>query len=189
MTDSTRRTNEFADRLAGLNDPSMGDERERDIILRAYALTATVGTYASICVGILFALIGAGLWSLLPVLANGLTGVVAAGYCKREGVDLNRATLRTTGRRFAVTMTIGAVLALFLVAVLAYHMQTGQPVIDVGLGGWPTGTTGSSTATGGVIGGIIGGAAVIVFMAIRRRRQQVLDLRDRESAWDAPDEN
>jgi ABC-type antimicrobial peptide transport system permease subunit len=86
VSDKKNRPNAFADRIAGFDDPSMGDERERDIILRAYTFGAVVSTYVFFALALIFAVLGAGLWSALIVLASGVSGVaisvvLQAGEC------------------------------------------------------------------------------------------------------------
>ncbi|WP_205683404.1 hypothetical protein [Brevibacterium sp. S111] len=87
ISNKKHRGNELADKIAGFNDPSMGDERERDVILRAYTLGAVVSTYVFFALGLIFAVLGAGVWSAFIILGSIATSSVVSGYCKRENVD------------------------------------------------------------------------------------------------------
>lgn len=187
-SDQHHPVNRFADRLAGLNDPSMGsDEREREVTLRAYTVASTISLYLVIAVGLLFALIGAAWWSMIPILSSGIFGAVAAEYARQEGVDLYRAGGRIAGRRFVVTEAISGVLALCWVAALAFHLGTGHPVFQVGLGTVPA--SGGSTGLSTFLGGVCGAGLVIIGMMVRRRRQRTRDEQERTADLDAPDED
>lgn len=186
--DSPRTRNDFLDRMAGLNDPSMGDERERDIVLRAYTVAAVAGVYLLGGLGLVFALIGAGLWSALIIGSSGLIGVVAAVYARREGVNLGAAVERADRRRFIACSVAGAVMAMAWLAALVFHALAGHPVFSVGLGGAPIAADNSS-ALGALCGGVVGGGAVIAVMAITRKYRRARDERERLQALNAPDED
>lgn len=79
-TRKAAKPNALADRIAGFNDPSMGDERERDVILRAYTFGAVVSIYVFYILGVLFAVIGAGLWTVPLILGTGVIGVAVSSY-------------------------------------------------------------------------------------------------------------
>src|SRR5699024_7042513 len=112
------RTNKLADRIAGFDDPSMGDERERDVILRAYTFGAALSTYVFFTLGLVFAVIGAGLWTALIVLASGVLGAAVSIYCRRENVDFSMAMARVSPRRLLVSNIVGAVFAIAWVAAI-----------------------------------------------------------------------
>src|SRR5699024_1975583 len=147
------RSNELADRIAGFDDPSMGDEREREVILRAYTFGSIVSTYAFFALGLIFAVIGGGMWTALIVIASGASGVAISAYCKRENVDFSLAMARTAPRRLLTAYLIGAVFAIAWVAAIVFHMSVGHPLIDVGLGGDLGEVTSSSSI---VIGAAVG---------------------------------
>ena len=174
------RFTEIADSISGVRDPSMGDERERDVILRAYTFSSVVATYAAFAVAILLAVIGVGLWSVLVVLAAGLTGWGAIWYCARNDVDLPAMTERTTGRRRRVTYSSMAVLSVLWVAALLFHVLTGAPLVPVDLGFPGPSDNGFATVAGALVGGAGGIAAVIVAFkltsrSIRKREQAAED--------------
>ncbi|WP_169251241.1 hypothetical protein [Brevibacterium sp. 'Marine'] len=168
VSDRKNRPNAFADRIAGINDPSMGDERERDVILRAYTFGSIISTYAFFALGVLFAVIGGGLWTVPIILASGAMGVAVALYCRREGVDFRMRLARVASKRLTISYLISVpFIAVWLFAII-YHQTTGHPLINAGLGtmfGDPGG--GSSM----IIGAACGVLAVIVVNMITRRRK------------------
>lgn len=169
MTDTNKahKPNELANRIAGLNDPSMGDERERDVILRAYMFGSVISMYVFLGLSVLFAVIGAGLWTLPLVLGSGLMSFVVSGYCKREGVDFSLATARAAPRRLVITQIVTGVIAFAWVFAVGFHQTAGHPLIEAGLGTVISSASGSSI----MIGGVIGAVAAITAMTISRHRK------------------
>ncbi|KAB1946305.1 hypothetical protein [Brevibacterium linens] len=170
VSDRKNRPNAFADRIAGFDDPSMGDERERDIILRAYTFGAVVSTYVFFALALVFAVLGAGMWSVLIVLGSIVTSGVISGYCKRENVDFSMAMARVSPRRLIVGNIVGAVFAIVWVGAIVFHMSEGYPLIDVEMGnqtmpGAPPSTY--SIAIGAAFGFII----ALTLMTISRVRK------------------
>ena len=167
-THKNKKPNAFADRIAGINDPSMGDEREREVILRAYTFGSIISTYAFFTLGVLFAIIGGGFWTVPIILASGAMGIAVSLYCRREGVDFRMMLARVAPKRLAITYLISVpFIAVWLFAVI-YHQTTGHPLINAGLGtmfGDPTG--GSSM----IIGAVAGVLAVIIVNGLTRRRK------------------
>ena len=108
VSDKKNRPNAFADRIAGFDDPSMGDERERDVILRAYTLGAVVSTYVFFALALIFAVFGAGMWSVLIVFGSMVTSIVISAYCQRENVDFSMSMARVSPRRLIVGSIVGA---------------------------------------------------------------------------------
>lgn len=174
------RFTEIADTISGVRDPSMGDERERDVILRAYTFSSVLATYAAFALAILLAVIGVGLWSVLVVLAAGLSGWGAIWYCARHDVDLTTMTERMTGRRRRVTYSAMAVLAVLWVAAVLFHVLTGAPLVPVDLGFPAPADDGFATVLGALVGGAVGIVAVAVALklisrSIRRSEQAAED--------------
>lgn len=134
FSDNKNRSNELADRIVGFDDPSMGDERERDVILRAYTFGAVVSTYVFFALALIFAVIGAGMWSVLIVLGSMVTSVVISAYCQRENVDFSMAMARVSPRRLIIGNIVGALFAVAWVGAVVFHLSTGVPLIDVGMG-------------------------------------------------------
>ncbi|WP_210604372.1 hypothetical protein [Brevibacterium oceani] len=167
-SDKKKPTNELADRIAGFNDPSMGDERERDVILRAYTFGAVVSTYAFFALALIFAVIGAGLWTVPIVLASGVTGAATAIYCRREGVDFKLVAARIAPKRLITSYIIGAIFtAGWLVAVI-FHVTSGHPLIDAGLGSMLAVSDGGSSL---IMGAAIGIVVVIALNTVTRSRK------------------
>lgn len=170
VSDKKNRPNEFADRLAGFNDPSMGDERERDIILRAYTFGAVVSTYVFFTLALIFTLLGAGLWSVLIVFGSMVTSIVISVYCKREGVDFSLSMARVSPRRLVIGNIIGAVFAVLWVGAIVFHMSNGYPLIDAGMGNRAMPGAPSSTYSI-VIGAAFGFVIALTIMTISRVRK------------------
>lgn len=169
-SDKKKPTNELADRIAGFNDPSMGDERERDVILRAYTFGAVVSTYVFFALGLLFAILGAGIWSALIVLGSMVTSIVISAYCDRENVDFSMAMARLSPRRLIIGNIVGAVFAIIWVGALVFHLSRGYPLIDAGMGA--STTLGVSTSTYSIVfGAALGFIAAITLMTISRVRK------------------
>ncbi|SDR72660.1 hypothetical protein SAMN04489752_0073 [Brevibacterium siliguriense] len=170
VSDKKNRPNAFADRIAGFNDPSMGDERERDVILRAYTLGAVVSTYVFFALGLIFAVLGAGMWSVLIVLGSMVTSIVVSAYCKRENVDFSMAMARVSPRRLIVGNIVGAVFAIVWVGAIVFHISEGYPLIDAGMGA--KAMFGASTSTYSVvIGAALGFVITITMLTISRVRK------------------
>lgn len=166
-THKAHRPNALADRIAGINDPSMGDERERDVILRAYMFGSVLTIYVFLALAVLFAVIGAGFWTLPLLLGSGVLSVAAASYCKRENVDFDLATALSSPRRLIISYVTCGAFALAWVFAIGFHQITGHPLVPAGLGSIVDSANGSSL----VIGGIVGMVIAIAAMTITRQRK------------------
>ena len=170
VSDKKNRPNAFADRIAGFDDPSMGDERERDIILRAYTFGAVVSTYVFFALALIFAVLGAGMWSVLIVFGSMVTSIAVSAYCQRENVDFSMAMARVSPRRLIVGNIVGALFAIAWLAAVVFHMSNGYPLIDAGMGNRLMPGAPSSTYPI-VIGGAIGFIIALTLMTISRVRK------------------
>lgn len=178
-----RRFARFSDSFAGLTDPCMGDERERDIILRAGTAAMTAALYTFITLGLLLAATGAVLQSGLAILASMIPNAVYAGYCSSEGLDSAQVYSRIAPRRRLWTMVIGAVCALGWLGILAAYALTGSPLIDLS---WATARMEStSTWTGALVGGVAGVAVTFAVLGLLVRSGR----RRTELERTAPDED
>lgn len=167
-THKSSKPNAFADRISGINDPSLGDERERDVILRAYTFGSIVSTYAFFTLGVLFAIIGGGFWTVPIILASGAMGIAVSLYCRREGVDFSMVTARVAPKRLVISYLASVpFIAVWLFAII-YHQTTGHPLINAGLGTMFGDSSGGSSM---IIGASVGVLAVIVVNALTRRRK------------------
>jgi hypothetical protein len=169
-SDKKKHTNELADRIAGFNDPSMGDERERDVILRAYTLGAVVSTYVFFALALIFAVFGAGMWSVLIVFGSMVTSIVISAYCQRENVDFSMAMARVSPRRLIVGNIVGALFAIAWVGAIVFQLSNGYPLIDVGMGNQTMPGAPSSTYSI-VIGAAFGFIIALTLMTISRVRK------------------
>lgn len=187
MNNSTgkHRPNALADKIAGLDDPSMGDERERDVMLRAYTFGSVISTHVFFALAVLFAVIGAGLWTIPLVLGSAVAGLAVPAYCKREGVDFTLAVSRAANKRIIVSYAVSAVFTAAWVAAIAFHQTTGHPLIDAGLGSPLAGSSSNSFVTGAIIGIVL---AITAFAISRHRKLKQARL-EAETAADIEDED
>ena len=169
-SDKKKHTNELADRIAGFNDPSMGDERERDVILRAYTLGAVVSTYVFFALALIFAVFGAGMWSVHIVFGSMVTSIVISAYCQRENVDFSMAMARVSPRRLIVGNIVGALFAIAWVGAIVFQLSNGYPLIDAGMGNRTMPGAPSSTYSI-VIGAAFGFIIALTLMTISRVRK------------------
>lgn len=183
--DKTKKPNALADRIAGLNDPSMGDERERDVILRAYMFGAVLTIYVFLALAVLFAVIGAGFWTLPLLLGSGVLSFAASSYCKREGVDFDLATALSSPRRLIISYATCGVFAVTWVFAMGFHQITGHPLLAAGLGSTLQSASGSSI----IVGGLVGVAIAIVAMTISRQRKLKQARFEAERAAELEDED
>lgn len=167
--------NRLANRFAGMNDPSMGDEREREVIYRAYVFSNVLAAVLSGIAALVLVATGAGILSLAPVIVVGIPGWAAIAYAARENVDLPTLASTTSRSRRIVTILVTiAFLALWL-AGLFFHMQHGHPFVRIDV----TADSDVSTYLGMACGLVVGiGGVVIAFRMLRgrhRRRLEELD--------------
>lgn len=162
-----RRFATVADNLAGITDPSMGDERERDIILRAGTTAMTASIFTIQLLGVYLAVIGVGLWSSVVLIAAVIPSLVYSWYCKSAGLDTTRSYSKVAPRRRRLAILAGIVVACAWIGAIAFHTLTGAPLIDVGIGALANGD--SETASGLITGGIAGGAIAVVALALTVR--------------------
>ena len=170
----------LADRLAGISDPSMGDERERDIALRAGTAAMVVSIFTIQLIGVALAVIGAGPGSVLVILAALLPSGVYSWYCRSAGLDMTRVYSKIAPRRRRLALLAGLAVACAWIAAVAVHVTTGSPLIDVGLGS--PATPDSSTAAGLITGGIVGGAVGAIALRISAKRGRRRVVADEEAA-------
>lgn len=188
MNNSTARLrpNALADKIAGLDDPSMGDEREREVILRAYTFGSVVSTYVFFTLGILFAVIGAGFWTIPLILGAGLASSAVPAYCKREGVDFKLVMARVSLQRLVTSYVIGALFTVAWVFAIVFHQATGHPLVRAGLGSMFGSANGEHSIVVGATFGFIG--ALTAFAVSRHRKLKQARLED-ETAADIEDED
>lgn len=166
-----RRPNAVADSIAGFNDPSMGDERERDIILRAYTYGSVLTMFAIFVVAIVFAVIGAGFWSVLLIGTGALSGIAISRYCKREGIDFSMITAQIDRKRFLIGQLMSVLFMAGWLFAIAFHISTGHPLIDVNLGSQFEGSdSASETMVGGISGFVTATVAGLIMRNIRRKQ-------------------
>lgn len=165
MGTERQNPNNFADKLAGLDDPSMGDERERQVLLRAYTYAMLLGLYCSLLTTVVFAAVGAGWWSSLPLLAVIVPAGAAGRYARREGVDLTGLTDRASGKRRGWALLVSLFAVACWAAALVYHQMVGHPVLPVSFGSFG-GDQSPSSSIGLIVGAAVGVAAGLVVQRV-----------------------
>src|SRR5699024_9228769 len=139
------RTNELADRIAGFDDPSMGDEREREVILRAYTFGSIVSTYVFFALGVIFAVIGGGMWTALIVLASGVSGMAVSAHCQRENLDVSPAMARVSPHRPLNPYLPGARFPISWGPAFVFQQTPGPPLLHLRPGRGLSGLTKSTS--------------------------------------------
>ncbi|WP_349827494.1 hypothetical protein [Brevibacterium litoralis] len=183
MNALTSDPNRLANSFAGLHDPSMGDEREREVVMRAYVFAYVLGTLLAGVAAIVLVATGAGFLSLLPVFVFSAAAWAAIWYAGREKVDLaDLAGSATRGRRVA-TSAVTLVIVAIWVALYVFHLANGRPFLQLSLG---VGDDFSgSTAAGMAYGAAVGVFGVWIARTLHRRsvRRRAID------EAEAPDED
>lgn len=154
----------------------MGDERERDVILRVSSLSSVVAIYLGFVVAIFLAASELGFASLLVLLPVFLPVFAAYFYAHKEGVDLAEKGRRMHPRRRRWT---NAPIALGLVVVLlaiGFHRVAGHPLIPINWNPAGAGPPDSSEIVGAITGAVCGGGGVLLIGWLQRRRARKREL-------------
>ncbi|GAB3050068.1 hypothetical protein [Sediminivirga luteola] len=156
--------------LTGLNDPSMGDERERDVILRSYSFALVLAMFLGFLASILLAVVGLGLWSIVPIFVVGIPSWAAIWFAAKEGVDLvallDKASKSRTRLMWAGTFGF----ILLWGGALSFHILMGNPLVDIRIDIGDD--AGLGPVLGGGIGAVVGLVAAIVALKARSRKTQ-----------------
>lgn len=163
-----------ADSISGFDDPSMGDERERDVTLRAYTFAMQLGVYLSLLFALLLAVVGVGFWSVTLILAAGIASWAAIWYCERENVSMAALVERAGPRRKKLAWILVTFFMLAWLGAMAFHMLTGAPLVPIDASPG-NGDSSVSTVVGGFVGALVGLLAAVGAMkysAKRARRAQ-----------------
>lgn len=172
----------MADSIAGITDPSMADERERDIVLRACAVAMVASVFTIQALAVLFAVIGVGLWSSIIMVATVVPTLVYSWYSKSAGLDSATTFAKISPRRSLKSTLAGIIAAALWIAAVGYHMASGSPLLDVGIStaAPADGSTLSGLITGGLSGALIAIIALMMFARAARRRVAAEEARDDE---------
>lgn len=148
-----------ADALAGFDDPSYGDERQRSVILRAQALAFIASTHLSLVLAIGVAIAGEQLISLLVLIAGTAPSFLCLWYAGRGGVDMFALNKAVNPRRALWTnVSIGGLALLWLGATL-FHTVTESSVGEALTDGFSLAETGEVWST--LAGAVVGAAAAL----------------------------
>ena len=170
----------------------MGDERQRDIYLRANTFAAHMGIYAGIALAALLALSGMVVWAVVALFATGVPAVAAIAYMKAHGVPYGDSYAQATRTQKIVPSLIGLAIVATMMFGAMWALFTGGPFIEVvGPTTADVAQTASEDRAGtaqtlliGLAAGV--GLTAVLFLVLR---PTFLSKRDRRDAADIPDED
>ena len=145
----------FSSAVLGTGNPSWGDERERNVMLEAYAFAQILTVYAALLSGAVVAWL-VPLWVTLGLLlvVVAFPSMAFGRYCRARNVDVRALVYGRAGRlRIAVNFAI-IIGALVCMMFGVAHRE------------------GLVTGLGGIIGGLVGAAVGIVGGFVHARRVQ-----------------
>lgn len=157
------RTKKFADQVLGVSDQSTGDERERDVVLRAYTVAWQAGVTVLFCFSLVLMAFGESTWSLVLVLLTGATSWVAVWYAGHEGVNLMELIGRSSPRRGRLTMVATLGFLVLWMGLYAVLLVTGSPIVSADVN--PS-FEGREDGIGSVMGGVTGAALALIAAAL-----------------------
>lgn len=163
-----------ADSISGFDDPSMGDERERDVVLHAYTFAMQIVVYVSLLFALLLAAVGVGFWSVTLILAAGIGSWSAIWYCAREHVSMTALADRAGPRRKKAAWILIPIFVLAWLGAIAFHAVTGTPLLPVDLNP-SNGGSSISTVLGVVVGALVGLLAAVGIMKHSAKRAKQRD--------------
>lgn len=159
----------FADRIAGMADPSLGDEREREITMRAYTVAQTMGAYIFMAFGVVLAALGHWWIAFAVIILSGLQTLIAQAYAKQHGIDLVAQTDRVSPQRKRLTTIVVIVVLVALLGARIYQLQSGHALFG------NDGATDTDAAPwesiGLVCGALAAGVVATVSAKMRQRRE------------------
>ena len=170
----------------------MGDERQRDIYLRANTFAAHMGIYAGIALAALLALCGLVFWAVVALFATGVPAVAVIAYMKAHGVPYGDPYARATRTQEIVPSLIGLAIVAAMVFGAMWALFTGGPFVEVvGPTTADVAQTASEDRAGTAQTLLIGLAAGVGLTAVLLLvlRPAFLSKRDRRDAADIPDED
>lgn len=164
----TTKNNARVDTLLGYRDPSMGDERERDVILRANGLAHTLALVFGLLVAVFMAAGGLGWAAILVLLAVCLPVYAAYFYARNEGVDMVVQNGRTSKARRICAVVFGVVACGAVLSAIGYQIIAGEPLLNISWGPNESGDVGE--IAGMLIGAVCGAGVILLGMYLLRRK-------------------
>lgn len=170
-----------ADSVAGLNEQSMGDERESQVILRAYTFALVTGMFALMITGAILSLFGYWGFALSAVLLGAFQSYLAIAYAAANNVSLFALETQTSSARKLASLITFLVIMVVFFGARGYQIYAGKPMLERNAltenGNVPTSDFWSMLA-----GAVCGLVFVFVAQALisRRRQRQTPNLEDEE---------
>jgi len=152
--------------LLGSKEPSWGDERERSVMLEAYAYVFILSLTLTFAMAAVVAWFVPWWVTVLMFFVFLIPSMEWQRYCKARGVDTQRlAYTGSSVRRSALTGVFFIACAISM--CLGATSQSNLP-------------DESSTLTGGIIGGVVGGlgAMALLWFSARRKNRRLDDADD-----------
>lgn len=118
----------LADSVVGFHEESMGDEREAQVILRAYTFALVTGTFLLVVVSALLALFGYWAFALGSLVFGALQSYLAIMYASACGVSLYQLEERTSVRRKRASISMYLVLVAVIFGARGFQLYQGRPV-------------------------------------------------------------
>ncbi|MFD2839384.1 hypothetical protein ACFSYH_02200 [Populibacterium corticicola] len=164
----------FADRVSGFDDPSMGDEREANVIMKGHTFALVVSSGTLTIAGAGFALFGFWYVALGAILLGGLQSYLTIGYAAAHGVSIYGLTDRSARNRKIASLIGYLATVAVLLGARFYQLRMGHPVFgDYGVIQVTPDTTSESIGMiAGVIVGIVAVFIVLKFRAHQRKRAE-----------------
>lgn len=164
-------TNRRIDALLGYDSPAMGDERQRDVILRANNLSFALALVLGVVASVFLAATGLGWGSLIVLFAATLPVYVGYFYGRREGVDIFVANTHAPRSRRLYSGAFATIGVIALLGSIGYQYVTGHPLFAINWGPAGPGEAFKSSEIIGTISGAICGAGAVLALGLYLRHR------------------
>ncbi len=161
----------FADRVSGFDDPSMGDEREANVIMRGHTFALVVGSGTLTIAGAGFALFGFWYVALGAILLGALQSYLAIGYAAAHGVSIYGLTDRSARRRKIASLVLYFATLVVLLGARFYQLRVGHPVFG-DYGALDVTPDTADESVGMVVGAALGTVIILVVLKLRARQRE-----------------
>jgi|GEM_PF-1995516 len=159
----------FLDAIAGVRKCDVGDEREKEVVLRGNAVALSLGVVLQLILACALALTG--LWTIgfIVVILAGLQGWVSILYAAVSGVNTAALAQRGGLRRRAFSFVLFIVVTVVFLGARIYQLRVGHAVFQIDSVA-PV-STDSDEGWGIVVGAVCGVIIVLVGFAVAAKRE------------------